>query len=133
MVCGVCVAIWCGAHSGKKKKSPDTLQSHRNKYSDRAEQRNTTGSFKDGPIYKIYKWYINIQKKIPLKSMEKMVCLAGGNKKCSTIREKHIKLYFHIIPRSKFESNCIKSLNVKPKRIKIIGNNKVEYFYSPQW
>lgn len=65
--------------------------------------------------------------------MEKMVCLAGGNKKCSIIREKHIKLYFHIIPRSKFESNCIKSLNVKPKRIKIIGNNKVEYFYSPQW
>lgn len=41
----------------KKKKGPDTLQSHRNKYSDRAQhQRNTTGVFKDGLIYKIYEW-----------------------------------------------------------------------------
>lgn len=52
---------------------------------------------------------------MPLKSMEKMACLAGVFRKCSTIREKHTKLYLYIISCSKFEMSYIKSLNVKHK------------------
>lgn len=44
---------------------------------------------------------------------------------------KKLKLYPHIIPYSKFETTCIKNLNVEDKTIKIIGDNEREYLYSP--